>query len=142
MKDSLATVPSSAYLASGSRLTACAAAWCSLHCALTPLLVMVAPALALGEGVERAMWVGTVFLGVVLLLLGPARKNAAVMLTFAGGAAFWAASVAGWLEPLPETLTSAAGSLALAGALMRSVRICRACACSACAGEKRADRGG
>ncbi len=142
MKDSLATVPSSAYLASGSRLTACAAALCGLHCALTPLLVVVAPALALAEGVERAMWVGTVFLGVVLLVLGPARKNAAVMLTFAGGAAFWAASLAGWLEPLPETLTSAAGSLALAGALVRSAHICQAGACSVCAAEKRADRGG
>ena len=141
MKDSLATVPSSAYLASGSRLTACAAAWCGLHCALTPVLVAVAPALALAEGVERAMWVGTVLLGVVLLSLGPARKNAAVMLTFAGGAALWAASLAGWLEPLPETLTSATGSLTLAGALVQSARICQAGACSACADEERADRG-
>ena len=141
MKDSLATVPSSAYLASGSRLTACAAAWCGLHCALTPVLVAVAPALALAEGVERAMWVGTVFLGVVLLYLGPARKNAAVTLTFAGGAALWAASLAGWLEPLPETVTSATGSLTLAGALVQSARICQAGACSACADEERADRG-
>ena len=141
MKDSLATVPSSAYLASGSRLTACAAAWCGLHCALTPLLVAVAPALALAEGVERAMWVGTVVLGVVLLFLGPARKNAAVMLTFAGGAALWAASLAGWLEPLPETATSATGSLTLAGAMVQSARICQAGACAACADEEQADRG-
>ena len=142
MKDSLATVPSSAYVASGSRLTAYAAAWCGLHCALTPFLVAVTPALALAEGVERAMWVGTVFLGVVLLVLSPACKNAAVVLTFAGGAALWAASLAGWLEPLPETLTSAAGSLTLAGALVQSARICQAGACSACADEERADQGG
>ena len=142
MKDSLATVPSSAYLASGSRLTACAAAWCGLHCALTPVLVALAPALALAEGVERAMWVGTVLLGVVLLYLGPARKNAAVTLTFAGGAALWAASLAGWLEPLPETVTSATGSLTLAGALVQSARICQAGACVACADEERANRGG
>ncbi len=142
MKDSLATVPSSAYLASGSRLTACAAVWCGLHCALTPFLVVAAPALALTEGVERAMWVGTVFLGVVLLVLGPAGKNAAVILTFVGGAAFWAASLAGWLEPLPETVTSAAGCLALAGALVQSARICQAGPCSACADEEHADQGG
>ena len=139
MKDSLATVPSSVYLASGSRLTAYAAAWCGLHCALTPFLVAVAPALALAEGVERAMWVVTVFLGVVLLVLSPACKNAPVILTFAGGAALWAASLAGWLEPLPETLTSAAGSLTLAGALVQSARICQAGACSACADERHAD---
>ena len=142
MKLSLAGVPSSAYLASGSRLTACAAAWCSLHCALTPFLIVVAPALALTESVERGVWVGNVFLGAVMLALGPARRNAAVVLTFAGGAALWAASLAGWLEPLPETVTSAAGSLALAGALWRSARECEADACAVCADEEHADRAG
>ncbi len=142
MKDSLATVPSSAYLASGSRLAACTAAWCGLHCALTPLLVAVAPALALSESVERAVWVGTVFGGAVMLVLGPARKNAAVVLAFAGGTVLWAASLAGWLEPLPETVTSASGSLVLAGALVQSARACQAGACPACVDEERTDRGG
>ena len=91
MKHSLATVPSSAFLASGSRLAAGAAAWCSLHCALTPFLVVAAPALALSEGVERAVWAGTVVPGAMMLLPGPARRNAVVMLTFGGGAALWAA---------------------------------------------------
>ena len=142
MKDYLATVPSSAYLASGSRLAACAAAWCSLHCALTPFLVAVAPVLALAEGVERAVWAGTVAVGAVMLVLGPARKNAVVVLTFGGGAALWAASLAGWLEPLPEAATSAGGSLILAGALLRSARVCQAGACSVCADEDRADPAG
>ena len=142
MKHSLATVPSSAYLASGSRLTAGAAAWCGLHCALTPFLVVAAPALALSEGVERAVWVGTVVLGAVLIALGPARKNAVVMLSFGGGAALWAASLAGWLEPVPETLTSTAGSLILAGALLQSARVCQAGACSVCVGEEPPDRAG
>ena len=142
MKDSLATVPSSAYLASGSRLTACAAAWCGLHCALTPFLVAVAPALALSEGVERAVWVGTVLLGAAMLVLGPARTNAAVILGFAGGTALWGASLAGWLEPLSETVTSAAGSLILAGALFQSARVCQAGACSVCADEEHAEQVG
>ena len=136
MKNSLATFPSSAYLASGSRLTACAAAWCGLHCALTPFLVAVAPALALSEGVERAVWVGTVLLGAAMLVLGPALGNAAVILTFAGGTTLWGASLAGWLEPLPETVTSSVGSLILAGALFQSARVCQAGACSACADEE------
>ena len=140
MKNSLATVPSSAYLASGSRLTACAAAWCGLHCALTPFLVAVAPALALSEGVERAVWVGTVISGAAMLVLGPARKNTAVILTFTGGAALWAASLAGLLEPVPETVTSASGSLILAGALLQSARVCQAGACSVCADEENEDR--
>ena len=135
MNHSLATVSSSAYLASGSRIAACAAAWCAVHCALTPLLVVVAPTLALSEGVERAIWAGTVFLGSLMLALGPARKNAVVILAFVVGAALWAASVAGWLEPLPETMTSAIGSLTLAGALVQSARVCQADACSVCADE-------
>ena len=142
MKGFLATVPPTAYLASGSRLAACAAAWCGLHCALTPFLVAVAPALALAEGVERAVWAGTVCSGAVMLILGPAGRNAAVILTFGGGAALWAASLAGWLEPLPETVTSAAGSLILAGALVQSARICQAGACSVCTDEEHADQGG
>lgn len=142
MRNSLATVPSSAYLASGSRLAACAAAWCGVHCMLTPFLVAAAPALALSEGVERAVWAGTVFLGAAMLVLGPARKNAVVVLTFVGGAALWAASLAGWLGQLPETVTSAAGSLILAGALLQSARVCQAGACSVCADEEHADRGG
>ena len=139
MKDSLAIVPSSAHLASGSRLAACAAIWCGLHCALTPVLAVAAPALALSEGVERAVWAGTVLIGAVILVLGPARRNAALILTFAGGAALWAASLAGWLHPLPENLTSAAGSLILAGALVQSARVCQAGSCPVCADEEQAD---
>ena len=140
MKDSLAINPSRTYVASGSRLTACAAAWCGLHCALTPFLAVAAPALALSEGVERAVWVGTVLFGAVMLVMGPARRNAALILTFVGGAAIWAASLAGWLDPLPENVTSAAGSLILAGALVQSARVCQAGACSVCADEEHADQ--
>jgi len=140
MKNSLAIIPSDTYLTSGSRLAACAAAWCGLHCALTPFLAVAAPALALSEGVERALWVGTVLLGATVLVMGPARKNAALILTFAGGAVLWAASLAGWLGPLPESVTSAAGSLILAGTLVRTARVCRAGACSVCADERHASQ--
>ena len=109
---------------------------------LTPFLVLATPALALSEGVERAVWAGTVVLGAAMLVLGPARKNLVVVLTFVGGATLWAASLAGWLGPLPETVTSAAGSLTLAGALLQSARVCQACACSVCADEQHMDRGG
>ena len=142
MKNSLAIIPSSASLASGSRLLACASAWCGVHCALTPFLVAAAPALALSESVERAVWAGTVLLGAAMIALGPARGHAAVTLAFAAGTTFWAASLAGWLEPLPETATSAVGSLILAGALFQGARICRAGACAACDDEEPTDQRG
>ncbi|MCY3545736.1 MAG: MerC family mercury resistance protein [Gemmatimonadetes bacterium] len=140
MKDSLAILSSRTHLASGSRLAACAAGWCGLHCALTPFLAVAAPALALSEGVERAVWVGTVLIGSVILVMGPARRHAVVILTFAAGAVLWAASLAGLLEPLPENVTSAAGSLILAGAMVQSARVCRAGECSVCADEEHADQ--
>jgi hypothetical protein len=140
MKASVGTAPSSSYLVSGSRFAACAAALCGLHCALAPVLVMAAPVLALSEGVERAAWAGTVLLGAAMLLLGPARRNAAVILTFAGGATLWAASLAGWLEPLPERATSSAGSLVLAGAMVLSARVCHAASCAVCAEEEQASQ--
>ena len=139
MKHLPATAPWNAPLASGSRLAACAAAWCGVHCALTPVLVAAAPALALSEGVEKTVWAGTVILGAVVLALGPARRDPAAVVAFVGGAALWAASLAGWLEPLSENVTSAAGSLILAGALVRSARICRADACALCADEEGAE---
>ncbi len=133
-----ATAPFSGYLASGSRITACAALWCGVHCALTPVLVLLAPALALSEGLERGVWLGTVLLGAVMLGLGPARSRFSVVSTFLAGAMLWAASLAGWLEPLPEPLTSAVGSLTLAGALLLSARVCRMHVCEACAEEEEA----
>ena len=132
MRKILATHPSSSYVASGSTLVACAAAWCGVHCAITPLLAVAAPALGLAEGAERVMYVVTVLLGGVMLALGPARHHRGVLLTFGGGAIVWAASLAGWLEPVPEPATSAAGSLTLAVALWQGSRICRTGACSLC----------
>jgi len=142
MKNSLATAQSISYLTSGSRFAACAAALCALHCALTPVLVVTAPALALSEGVERAAWAVTVLLGSAMLLLGPARRNAPVILIFTGGAALWAASLAGWLEPLPETVTSSAGSLTIAGAMVLSARVCYDASCALCADEEQANQEG
>ena len=139
MKNSLAILPPSTVLASGSRLAACAAIWWGVHCALTPFLVVAAPALALSEGVERAVWVGTVLLGAAMLAMGPARKQVALVLTFAGRAALWAASLAGWLAPLPETVTSAAASLTLGGALVQGARVCQAGGCPACADDEPQD---
>ena len=83
---------------------------------------------------------GTVLLGAVILIMGPARRNAALVLTFAGGAVLWAASLAGWLDPLPENVMSACGSLVLAAALVRSARVCQAGSCSVCADEEHADQ--
>ena len=129
------TAPQGLWLSSGSRIVACAATWCGVHCALTPLLILAAPALALSEGIERAAWAITIILGTLMLALGPARRRIAVIVAFATGGVLWAASLAGWFEPIPEAVTSATGSLIVAAALFRSARLCRADDCEVCAEE-------
>lgn len=138
MKASPATYPTLA--ASGSRFAACAATWCGVHCALTPLLIVAMPALALSESVERGAFAVTLVLGASMLALGPARGYATIVLAFAAGAVIWATSLAGALEPLPESLTSAVGSLVLAGALFRSVRVCQTDDCASCTEAENSDR--
>ena len=137
MKESLAAAPSGGYWSAGSRLVACAAVWCGIHCALTPLLVILAPALALSEGVERVAWVSTVLIGALMVGLGPARRKVHVILVFVFGAAVWAASLAGMFEPIPEAVTSATGSLCLAGALLLGARVCHSKECAVC--DERSD---
>ena len=56
-----------------------------------------------------------------------------MVLTFAGVAVLWAASLAGLLEPLPETATSAAESVSLARALVVKASVLyQADTCAAC----------
>jgi len=124
----------------GLRIAACAATWCGVHCAVTPGLVAALPALALSEAVERGVFVATLLVGGLMLALGPARAHSPTLLTFASGAALWASSLAGLLEPWPENLTSAVGSLVLAAALFRSVRVCQMDDCTVC--TEATERGG
>lgn len=114
-----------------SRVTACAALWCGVHCAVTPVLVLAMPVLVLSESLERNVCALTVMFGAAVLLMSPGGRIPAVMCAFVGGAAVWMASLAGWLAPLPEPLMSASGSLMIAAGLLASARICKVqrCAC-------------
>ena len=123
------------FVSSGSRFIACAAAWCGVHCAVTPLLVLAVPTLALSEGIELGLLLITVPVGALMLFLGPARRHAGLHVCFLVGASLWAASLAGWLEPVPEAVTSAAGSLTLAWTLARSGKVCASGECDVCADE-------
>ena len=116
----------------GSRIAACAAAGCGIHCALSPILIPLMPILGLSEGFERGAFVATFLLGALMLGLGPGRSHASIMTVFAIGALTWAISLAGLLNPLPEPLTSSVGSLLIAGALFERVRRCTADHCGRC----------
>jgi len=116
----------------GSRIAACAAAGCGVHCALSPILIPIMPMLGVSQGVERGALVATFLLGALMLGLGPGRSYASILTIFAIGAFTWAASLAGLFTQLPEPLTSALGSLLMAGALFESVRRCAPAQCERC----------
>jgi hypothetical protein len=108
-----------------------AAFLCGIHCLLTPVLVVALPFLALGEGVEWSALAGTVSLGTLLLTLGPQRGRGRHLAMLAAGGALWCASLMGILAPVPEAVTSSAGSVVVAGALLLSTRPCEdgSCGC-------------
>ena len=109
-----------------------AALLCGIHCLLTPILVVSLPFLALGAGMEWGAWAGTALLGMLVLTLGPEGGRIRHFALLGSGAGLWGTSLLGVLEPLPEWLTSSAGSVVVAGALLLSARRCEegACVCS------------
>jgi len=109
---------------------------CGIHCLLTPVLVAAVPFLALSETVEWGVMSVSVSLGLALVVLGPRRDRGRVLAVSGMGATLWLSSLLGWLEPLPETVTSGAGSLVFAGALLWSTRPCSTDACERCEGDE------
>lgn len=115
-----------------ARWAAAAAFLCGVHCLLTPFLVTALPFLAVSAATEWWAFGVTALVGGGVTLLGPARDRGGVLAVLAVGAAIWCASLLGVFEPVPETVTSPAGSLVFAGGMLWSARICRSGACDRC----------
>jgi len=115
-----------------ARISAVAATLCAIHCAATPMLAAAIPFLAVAESVEWWALAVTVLLGGGVTLMGPERRRLPVLGVLGLGAAVWSASLLGFFEPMPETVTSPAGSLIFAAGMMWSARICRAGDCERC----------
>ncbi len=109
---------------------------CALHCLAAPLLIVAAPALAPNPAVERAMFVGSALLAVIIVVralrLG---APAAALILVAVGIGIWGASVWIGLASLPERATTVLGSMMVAVGLVWSGRACpaeRSCECAVC----------
>lgn len=114
---------------------AVAAFLCGIHCLLTPVLVTALPFLAVSAATEWWALALTVMSGGGVTLLGPARDRSVVVALLGAGATIWCASLLAVFEPVPETATSAMGSLIFAGGMLWSARICRSGACERCDSE-------
>lgn len=124
---------------------AAAPALCAVHCAATPLLLLAVPTLALWRGVELTLLAVTMALAVAALTVGYRRHRRIPPIVAAGaGLAIWGASAGHLIHRAPEEVTTMAGALLVAGALLRNSQLlCRsrepACGCVACEDTAAAD---
>lgn len=109
---------------------------CAAHCIAAPLLVALAPRLALAEAHERTLMGAALVLAAFTTLLGVRvhRRASPLLLVFAGALLWLGASAV----PVPEEAATVAASLLMAGGTLWSARLrhlvsCPRCACPASA---------
>lgn len=106
---------------------------CVVHCLATPLLVVVAPVLAVSESLE---WAGLVLAAAVGVYAGVAGVRVhgrwLVWLPMLAGLGLWTMGLLGWVPGAPEWATTAVGAGALAAALIWEGRLRHRVECPAC----------
>lgn len=112
---------------------------CAIHCAATPLLVVVAPALSESFLLEIVLFGASLVLSVVSLGTGIRNHGRSIAWApVALGLVAWAASLLEVFVPLaPESVTTLLASLTVAGGLLWNARFLSAekragCHCTAC----------
>lgn len=113
---------------------------CAVHCLASPVLVMAAPALALGHAGEAVVQAASVVVAALMAWSGMrVHGRRAVLAPMIAGVAIWAApTLAGW-EGAAETLAHAAGGVLLAGGMIWSARLRHRAACHHCGCPAHAD---
>jgi hypothetical protein len=91
---------------------------CAIHCISAPLVVALLPAVAPSETTEWVLLAVAVVFGVWVLSQGTRQHGRVVLwIPATAGLMVWAMSLAALFEPLPEVVTTVAGSLLVAGAI-------------------------
>jgi hypothetical protein len=106
---------------------------CAVHCLASPVLVMAAPALALGHRGEAVVQATSAVLAAMMAWSGiRAHGRRAVLAPMLAGLVLWSApALAGWTGAA-ETLAHAAGGVLLAGGMIWSARLRHTAACHHC----------
>ncbi|CAN5743317.1 hypothetical protein BH23GEM11_BH23GEM11_15100 [soil metagenome] len=97
---------------------------CAIHCALTPILVVVAPAFALGETVEFAL-LGIAIAAAWWAMSRGLRQHGDVrpIVPIVVGLVAWGASLLHVFHPVPEEPTTILATLVVAGGLIWNARL-------------------
>ena len=107
---------------------------CAVHCLVTPVLVSALPFFAATHALEGWFLAASAVLAVASLTTSwRLHGRSAVWVIAAVGFVVWSASVAGWLEPLPEAVMSPVGGMLVAGSLFWNGRLRHRAACGPCA---------
>ena len=107
---------------------------CAVHCVAAPVLVSTLPFFAATHALEGWLLAASAVLAIATLATSwRLHGRGAVWLVVTAGFVVWGASVAGWLEPLPEAAMSPLGGLFVAGALFWNGRLRHQAACGPCA---------
>lgn len=113
---------------------------CAVHCAVTPILVFTAPALAPGPLLEWVLLAATTAVVAVALAWGVrVHGHWSPFLLIGMGLLAWCASLLHLFHPLPEDFTTVVASLTVATGLVWNSRLhcgSRSVECSACAMEE------
>jgi hypothetical protein len=119
---------------------------CAVHCAVTPLLVVFAPAVAPGETLEFALYGMTLVVASWALAKGLRQHgNFRPVVPITLGLLFWGASILHLFHPVPEELTTILAAIVVAWGLIWNSRLhCAvdaesACACTSCETELEGD---
>lgn len=108
---------------------------CAVHCLLMPILASTLPFFAATHAWESWLLALSALLATVALAFSwRSHGRWAVWAIASLGFAVWVAALAGWLDPLPESLMSPLGGLLVAVSLfwnghLRHQAVCGSCAC-------------
>ena len=112
---------------------------CAVHCAVTPLVILLMPTLSGWKSLEWPLFFGSAIVGVVAVLFGGVRRGRwQPGVLVGGGFLVWGLSLAHALRPIPEDMTTVvAAMIVAAGLLWNSRGLCREAGrtCGECEGE-------
>lgn len=108
---------------------------CAVHCLATPILLVVAPAIAGSWQLEGILMLVAILFSVPAIWRGYSlHRRAEVWLPAVLGALLWGAELAGLFSVVPGVLLTLTGSTLMAGALLWNFRLRRhfsVCGCPA-----------
>jgi hypothetical protein len=97
---------------------------CAIHCVAAPVLVLIAPGIAVGSRAEWwLLYASTALAGWLLARGWQVHRRTAIAVLGLAGLSIWATSLAHVTRPIPEPVTTVVGAMMVAVALYSNARV-------------------